>query len=53
MGTENGWEGVLFENENARRLVTAAICRPVTRIHLTVMETWGARGVHLLRFDFE
>ncbi len=51
--TQNGWEGVLFENENARRLVTAAICRPVTGIRLTVMETWGADGVHLLGFDFE
>lgn len=51
--TPAGWEGVLFENENARRLVTAAVCRPVTGIRLTVMETWGAGGVHLLSFDFE
>ncbi len=51
--TPDGWEGILFENGNARRLVTAAVCRPVTGIRLTVMETWGAAGVHLLAFDFE
>ncbi len=47
------WEGILFENENKRRLVTAAICRPITGIRLTVMETWGAENVHLFAFDFE
>ncbi len=47
------WEGILFENENWRRLVTAAICRPITGIRLTVMETWGAEDVHLFSFDFE
>lgn len=51
--TENGWEGILFENENTRRVITAAICRSVTGIRLTVMETWGDAGVHLLSFDFE
>ncbi len=51
--TEKGWEGILFENENTRRVITAAICRPLTGIRLTVMETWGAEGVHLLSFDFE
>ncbi len=51
--TENGWEGILFENENTRRVITAAVCRPLTGIRLTVMETWGADGVHLLSFDFE
>ncbi len=47
------WEGILFENENRRRLITAAICRPITGIRLTVMETWGAENVHLFSFDFE
>ena len=51
--TENGWEGVLFETENLRRLVTAPICRAVTGIRLTVMETWGMDEVHILSFDFE
>lgn len=50
---DNGWEGILFENENVRRLLTAAVCRPVTGIRLTVMETWGADDVHLFSFDFE
>lgn len=51
--TEEGWEGVLFENENRRRLVTAAVCRPVTGIRLTVLESWGGGPVRLLSFDFE
>ncbi|MBE6559695.1 MAG: FAD-dependent oxidoreductase [Ruminococcaceae bacterium] len=51
--TENGWEGVLFETENLRRLVTAPVCRKVTGIRLAVMETWGADDVHIMSFDFE
>ena len=51
--TESGWEGILFENENIRRLITAAVCRPVTGIRLTVMDTWGADDVHVMSFDFE
>ena len=51
--TENGWEGVLFETENLRRLVTAPICRAVTGIRLTVQETWGEENVHIMSFDFE
>lgn len=51
--TESGWEGILFETENIRRLITAPICRDVTGIRLTVMETWGAENVHILSFDFE
>ncbi len=51
--TEAGWEGILFENENRRRLVTAAVCRPVTGIRLTVLESWGGGPVRLLSFDFE
>ncbi len=47
------WEGILFENENRHRLVTAAICRPITGIRLTVMQTWGAENVHIFAFDFE
>ena len=50
---DGAWEGILFENENRRRLVTAAICRPITGIRLTVMETWGAQNVHIFAFDFE
>lgn len=51
--SDGQWEGILFENENTRRLVTAAICRPITGIRLTVMETWGAQNVHIFAFDFE
>lgn len=51
--TDGAWEGILFENENKRRLVTAAICRPITGIRLSVMETWGAKDVHIFAFDFE
>lgn len=51
--TDGDWHGVLFENENVRRLVSAAVCRPVTGIRLTVMDTWGAENVHLFSFDFE
>ena len=51
--TENGWEGVIFETENLRRLITLPVCRPVTGIRLTVMETWGAPDVHIMSFDFE
>ena len=51
--TENGWEGVLFETENLRRLVTAPICRVVTGIRLPVQETWGEENVHIMSFDFE
>lgn len=51
--TENGWEGVLFETENMRRLVTAPIGRAVTGIRLRVLATWGAENVHLFSFDFE
>ncbi len=50
---DGAWEGILFENENRRRLVTAAICRPITGIRLTVMETCGAQNVHIFAFDFE
>jgi len=51
--TENGWEGVIFETENLRRLITLPVCRSVTGIRLTVMETWGAENVHIMSFDFE
>jgi len=51
--TENGWEGVIFETENIRRLITISVCRPITGIRLTVMETWGAETVHIMSFDFE
>ena len=51
--TENGWEGIIFETENLRRLITLPICRPVTGIRLTVMETWGAENVHIMSLDFE
>jgi hypothetical protein len=52
--TENGWEGVIFEEKNLRRTVTAVIGRPVTGIRLTVMETWGGTdAAHLFSFDFE
>ncbi len=51
--TEAGWEGVIFEERNLRRMVTAAVGRAVTGIRLTVMETWGAPVVHLFSFDFE
>jgi len=51
--TEAGWEGVIFETENLRRLVSVPICRAVTGIRLTVMETWGAQDVHIMSFDFE
>lgn len=51
--TESGWEGVIFENENIRRLVTVPVGRAVTGIRLSVMETWGADSVHIMSFDFE
>lgn len=51
--TEDGWDGLLFDTENVRRLITLPVCRAVTGIRLTVMETWGAPDVHMLSFDFE
>ncbi len=51
--SEGEWEGVLFETDNSRRLLTASICRPVTGIRLSLLSTWGEATVRLFSFDFE